>query len=119
MRAVARLGSLNSQPQQFRGISPRSGPLQDPVGGDFSWLSTVEVNYPIFEEIVRGVVFTDVGTVERDIQINQVRSAIGTGLSLTIPFFGQLPLAVDFAVPVTKAPGDRKQLISFSLGIPF
>ncbi|MEI8198416.1 MAG: outer membrane protein assembly factor, partial [Phycisphaerae bacterium] len=111
------IGSLRGF--KFRGISPRSGPLQDPVGGDFSWLSTVEVNYPIFEEIVRGVVFTDVGTVERDIQINQVRSDIGTGLRLTIPFFGQLPLAVDFAVPVTKAPGDRKQLISFSLGIPF
>lgn len=111
------IGSLRGF--KYRGVSPRSGPLNDPVGGDFSWLSTVEINYPIFEEIIRGVVFTDVGTVERDIQINEIRSDIGVGLRLTIPFFGQLPLAVDFAVPISKVQGDQKQFISFSLGIPF
>lgn len=111
------IGSLRAF--KFRGISPRSGILDDPVGGDFSWISTGEVNYPIYEELLRGVVFIDVGTVERDIEINEIRSDIGLGFRITIPFFGQLPLAIDFGYPMTKAKGDRTQIISFSLGIPF
>jgi len=35
---------------------------------------------------------------------------------LILPFLGQTPLAIDFAVPITKARTDYTQLISFSLG---
>ncbi len=106
---------------RFRGISPRAGnhDPRDPVGGDFSWVTTLELNYPIWEEILRGVVFTDIGTVERDIEIDSIRSSIGTGLRITLPFFGQVPIAIDFALPVTKKSGDRTQIVNFSLGIPF
>ena len=111
------IGSLRGF--KFRGISPREGGLKDPVGGDFSWLSTGEVNFPIFEQILRGVVFVDVGTVETDITISSIRADVGAGVRITIPFFGQLPLALDFAMPVSKASGDRTQIISFALGIPY
>jgi len=115
------IGSLRGF--KFRGVSPRSGPpanpLQDPVGGNFSWVSTAEINYPIYEEIIRGVVFVDVGDVEPDITIGTIRSDAGAGIRLTIPFLGKIPLALDFAVPVSKATGDKTQYISFSLGIPF
>jgi outer membrane protein insertion porin family len=111
------IGSLRAF--KFRGVSPRSGPLHDPIGGDFSWVTTAEVNYPIYENILRGVVFTDVGTVERDVNIGNIRSDIGAGLRITIPFFGSIPLALDFAIPTTKAKGDKTQFISFSLGASF
>ena len=48
----------------FRGVSPRSGPANDRVGGDFSATGTVEVSYPLAGEILRGVVFSDFGEVE-------------------------------------------------------
>ncbi len=111
------IGSLRGF--KFRGVSPRSGPLNDPIGGDLSWITTGEVNYPIWEEILRGVVFVDVGDVESDVTIRDIRADFGTGLRVTIPFFGQLPLAIDFAVPVMKKTGDKTQIISFSLGLPF
>jgi outer membrane protein insertion porin family len=111
------IGSLRAF--KFRGVGPRAGPLSDPVGGDFTWVSTGEVNYPLYENILRGVVFVDVGDVEQDISIGTIRGDAGLGFRITIPFFGQLPLAVDFGYPFAKAKGDKTQIISFSLGLPF
>lgn len=123
MNASTGAASARSAAFKFRGVGPRSGPpadpLADPVGGDFSWVSTAELNYPIYEEIVRGVVFVDVGDVESDVTLGTIRSDAGVGVRLTIPFLGKIPLALDFGVPITKATGDKTQYISFSLGIPF
>jgi outer membrane protein insertion porin family len=100
----------------FRGVSPRDGPANDQIGGDFSVTGTVEVSYPLAAEILRGVVFTDFGTVEHDVQIGVIRSSIGTGFRLTLPFLGQVPIALDFAIPITKDHYDNTQFVSFSLG---
>jgi outer membrane protein insertion porin family len=100
----------------FRGVSPRDGPANDRIGGDFSATGTVEVSFPLATEILRGVVFTDFGTVEHDVQIGVVRSSIGTGFRLTLPFLGQVPIALDFALPISKDHYDDTQFISFSLG---
>ena len=105
---------------KFRGVSPRSGPLNDPIGGDLEWLTTAEVNYPIYENLLRGVVFLDIGTVEPDITITSIRSDFGVGLRLRLPLLGiELPIGLDLAYPVTKRAGDRTQLISISMGVPF
>jgi outer membrane protein insertion porin family len=104
---------------KFRGVGPISGPRRDPVGGDLSWVSTAEVNFPVYESLVRGVVFADVGDYESNIELGTIRSDVGAGVRLTIPFFGELPLALDFAVPVTKASEDHTQFVSFSLGASF
>lgn len=100
----------------FRGVSPRAGRGLDPVGGDFAATGTVELNFPLIGESFRGVVFTDVGDVEPQARFGTIRTSVGTGIRLTLPFLGQAPLAIDFAVPVTQSRLDEKQLISFSLG---
>jgi outer membrane protein assembly factor BamA len=101
---------------RFRGISPRSGVEDDPVGGDFLATGTAEVNFPIFGENLRGVVFVDVGTVEEDIGLGTIRASVGPGIRLVLPFLGQAPLAVDFGIPILKDEEDETQLISFSFG---
>jgi outer membrane protein insertion porin family len=101
---------------RFRGISPRSGIEDDPVGGEFLATGSVEANFPVLGESLRGVVFTDFGTVERDFTVGTIRSSVGAGIRLVLPFLGQAPLAIDFAVPVTKDEDDDTQLISFSFG---
>jgi outer membrane protein assembly factor BamA len=63
------------------------------------------------------VVFTDIGDVESGVRLGTIRSSVGAGVRLTLPFLSQVPLAIDFAVPLTKSGEDDKQLISFSLGI--
>jgi outer membrane protein insertion porin family len=109
------LGSIRGF--SFRGVSPRSGPAKDPVGGDFLVTGTAEVSFPVIEDNLRGVVFTDVGTVEPDFRIGTIRTSVGAGIRLTLPFLGQTPIAIDFAVPITKDKDDDTQFISFSLGI--
>ena len=103
----------------LRGVGPREGGLSDPVGGDLEWFSNAEVNFPVFEEMIRGVVFVDIGTVEKDLTISTIRSDVGVGARVVIPFLGQLPLAIDIAMPTTKGPSDKTQIFSFSLGIPY
>ncbi len=101
---------------QFRGISPRSGIEDDAVGGDFLATGSVELNFPVVGESLRGVVFSDFGTIEQDFEVGTIRTSVGAGIRLVLPFLGQAPLAVDFAVPLTKDEEDETQLISFSFG---
>ena len=104
----------------FRGASPRqNGPTggQAIVGGPFQWLNTIEYMFPITaDDTLRGVVFTDVGTVESNVSITNMRVAPGVGLRITLPAMGPAPIALDFAVPVAYAPYDSKQLFSFFVG---
>ena len=109
------IGSLRGF--SFRGVTPRSGPADDRVGGDFSATATAEVGFPVVGDTLRGVVFTDVGTVEEGFEVGTIRSSVGAGVRVTLDLLGQIPVAVDFAVPVTKDDDDDTQIISFSLGI--
>lgn len=99
----------------FRGASPRqNGAI---IGGPFQWLNTVEYLFPITaDDSLRGVVFTDFGTVESNVSIQNMRVSPGFGLRITIPAMGPAPIALDFAVPVAYAPDDSQQLFSFFVG---
>lgn len=103
---------------KFRGASPRTFGVA--VGGRLQLLGTVEYMFPITaDDMLRGVVFTDFGTVERDIEIegDNFRAAPGFGLRITVPALGPAPLAFDFAFPVLEAPGDEDQIFAFFVGI--
>ena len=101
----------------FRGVTPRSGPDDDRVGGNFSATGSVELSFPLYGDTLRGVVFSDVGTVEPSFELGTIRSSIGAGFRVTLGFLGQIPIAVDFAIPITQDSKDDTQIISFSLGI--
>jgi outer membrane protein insertion porin family len=100
----------------FRGVSPRSGPEDDRIGGKFIATGSAEVSFPLAGEELRGVVFTDVGTVEPNVELGTIRSSIGAGVRLTLPFLGQTPIALDFAYPLSKNSQDDTQIFSFSFG---
>ena len=104
----------------FRGASPRQagpGGQLAIVGGPFQWLNTIEYLFPITaDDSLRGVVFTDFGTVESNVSINNMRVAPGFGLRITLPAMGPAPIALDFAVPVSYAEYDSQQLFSFFVG---
>lgn len=102
----------------FRGASPRE--LGIVVGGEFQWLNTAEYMFPITaDDMLRGVIFCDFGTVEQNIELNadNFRVAPGFGLRISVAALGPAPIALDFAVPVAHAPGDNIQNFSFFVGL--
>jgi len=115
---------------QFRGVGPRGiiagGPGinvakegGDPVGGNFLFLLGSEYNFPIFQKIVRGVLFIDSGTVLDEIGLEKYRVSVGTGIRIQVPFLGSAPFAFDLALPIVKEEGDETQVFSFDIAIPF
>ena len=91
----------------------------DSVGGEWLFFAGTEYNFPVYQEIVRMVFFVDSGTIQEDIGLNQYRVSIGTGVRLKIPFFGEIPFALDLAYPILKEDEDDVQYFNFSLAIPF
>jgi outer membrane protein insertion porin family len=101
---------------EFRGVTPRSNAGVE-LGGEFLLLGTAEYMFPFTaDDNIRGVVFTDVGTVEDEISIDNFRASVGAGLRLVIPAMGQAPIALDFAYPILKEDFDEKQIFSFYVG---
>ena len=102
----------------FRGVSPIDGDAR--VGGEFQWLNSLEYTFPVTaDDLVRGALFVDFGTVEEDIELNSenFRVAPGFGLRVHLPFAGLgAPLSFDFAFPVSTAEGDDERIFSFFIG---
>lgn len=103
----------------FRGVTPRDGIREDEIGGDFMLLANAQYSFPMFGKDVRGVTFLDMGTVERDVEITDWRAAVGFGTRIYIKYFGPVPLAFDFAWPISKNDDDDTQVFSFSFGWSF
>ena len=101
----------------FRGVGPVENGVF--VGGEFQLLGSVQYRFPLLaNDAVQGVVFTDFGTVEPEVQIEDFRVAVGFGLRVSLPqAFGPAPLAFDFGFPVAQADTDDEQVFSFSVGV--
>jgi outer membrane protein insertion porin family len=92
----------------FRGASPRVAGVT--VGGELFPLTA--------DDMLKGVVFCDFGTVEEEIAIHaeDYRVAPGFGLRIAIPALGPAPLALDFAFPVAHEDTDDIENFSFFMG---
>ncbi len=100
----------------FRGISPREQGSR--VGGTWQALGTTEYYFPVTADDTLGfVAFTDFGTVENDVGFQDFRVSVGAGVRITVPALGPVPIALDWAVPLTKEPEDTTRLFSFYVGV--
>jgi outer membrane protein insertion porin family len=89
------------------------------IGGDFEWLNSIQYLFPITaDDMLRGVVFVDGGTIEPSSKqwTDNFRVAPGFGLRITVPMMGPAPIALDFAFPVASGPGDQREIFSFFVG---
>ena len=109
-------GSSSLRGFEYRGISPRSGVDDDPVGSDWAIVGNAEVAVPLGSETFSWLFFSDVGTIET----GGVRASVGTGVQILIPqFFGPVPMRFELAAPFMKDEKDETQAFSFSVGALF
>ncbi|MBY0308929.1 MAG: BamA/TamA family outer membrane protein, partial [Phycisphaerales bacterium] len=111
---------------RFRGFGPReprhddpTRPARDTTGGTWSFFAGAQVEKPLVEEYISGVVFLDSGTLAYDPGFSDYRASVGVGLRVYIPALGPVPLAFDYGFAFLKQDGDRTRGFSFSLDIPF
>ncbi len=119
------LGGRSFRGFRFRTVSPkgiRNDTMtlgEDPVGGTWSFFFGSQLEHPLFEKFISGVVFIDTGTVTDSPGFSQYRVSAGVGLRLYISGLSPIPLAFDFGFPILKQDGDRSSIFSFSLDVPF
>jgi outer membrane protein insertion porin family len=104
----------------FRGASPVDPASGVRLGGVFRFLGSAEYIFPLTaDDMLKGALFVDFGTVEQNIQLNSdnYRVAPGFGVRINVPALGPAPLAFDFAFPVVQADTDETQNFSFFMGV--
>ncbi|MBL8818108.1 MAG: BamA/TamA family outer membrane protein [Planctomyces sp.] len=100
----------------YRGVTPRQGGVA--VGGTWQMLGSVEYRVPVTaDDMINVVAFTDFGTVEEEISLDNFRATAGFGLRVVVPAMGPVPLAFDFAFPIMSQEFDDERIFSFYVGI--
>jgi len=100
----------------YRGVSPRGGPSDEPVGSDWAVVANAEIAVPLGNETFSWLFFTDAGLIDD----GGPRASVGTGIQILIPqFFGPVPMRFELAAPFMKDDEDDTQAFSFSMGALF
>ena len=92
-----------------RKVGPRDPLSNDSIGGESTLLGNVELSFPIYEKLVKGAVFYDVGSVWRrveDFGQSGYKQGTGIGLRLKTPIG---PLRLDWGYPLSDNHDDEKE----------
>ena len=113
---VGGIGSWALRGFKYRGVSPRSGPSDEPIGSDWAVIGNAEVSVPLGSQTFSWLFFHDLGIIDD----GGPRASIGTGIQILIPqFFGPVPMRFEIAAPYLKESDDETQAFSFSMGALF
>ncbi len=102
----------------YRGVGPREDDQE--IGGTVRHRGSIEYTWPLIENTLRGIVFTDFGNLSDGtsaFSFDDYRVGVGGGVVINVPIFGQpLPISITWTEAVKKQEGDRIQEFSFDLG---
>ncbi|MDD5496798.1 MAG: outer membrane protein assembly factor BamA, partial [Candidatus Omnitrophica bacterium] len=92
-----------------RKVSPRDPGSDDPIGGEAMLVGNAEVTFPIYEKILKGSVFYDVGNTWRrhgDYMNGGLKSGAGVGLRIKTPIG---PVKLDYGYPLSSNYDDKRE----------
>jgi outer membrane protein insertion porin family len=120
------LGGKSFRGFETGGVGPRDAKTRDSIGGNFFYVGTAELRFPLGfpEELgVHGRAFTEFGTLtDPDVSgpglldTKDTRVSVGVGLSWTSPFG---PIEVDLSQAVVEEDFDQEEFFRFSFGTRF
>jgi len=93
-----------------RRVGPRDPGSNSPIGGEAILVGNAELTFPIYERVIKGAVFYDVGNVWRRIEdyfSGGVKSGVGAGVRVKTPIG---PLKLDIGYPLSDNHDDKKQI---------
>jgi len=91
-----------------RRVGPRDSGSGDPIGGEAILVGNVELTFPVYEKILKGAVFYDVGNVWRrseQFMAGGYKSGAGVGVRVNTPLG---PVRVDYGYPLVKNHDDDR-----------
>lgn len=93
-----------------RGVGPRDAGSNAPLGGEAMAVGNVELTFPIFENLIKGAVFYDVGNVWARVQdaytSSDYKQGVGVGVRVKTPIG---PIQLDFGYPLNENNNDKKE----------
>ncbi len=111
-------GPQNVKGFRYRGMGPHENGV--PIGATGQIWGTVEYGFPVFEQVLRGVVFLDYGNLQdpSDFRFEDMRYVLGFGARLNFPLLGGIPIPIGlyFGTPIQREPQDETRFFLFSIG---
>jgi outer membrane protein insertion porin family len=90
-----------------RRVGPRDPGSDDPIGGETLAVANAELTFPIYEKVLKGAAFYDVGNVWRRAEDWLVgggyKHGIGLGVRVKTPLG---PVKLDYGYPLVRQDGD-------------
>lgn len=103
---------------RYRGLGPHDDGV--PIGSTSQIWGTLEYGFPIFEQMLRGVVFLDYGNLQElsDFRFEEMRYVVGVGARLNFPLMGGIPIPIGIylGTPLKHQPEDETKFFLFSIG---
>ena len=92
-----------------RRVGPRDSGSDEPIGGDSILVGNAELTFPIYEKLLKGAIFWDVGNVwakANDFLVGgDYKSGAGVGVRIKTPLG---PVRVDYGYPLVKEKEDER-----------
>jgi outer membrane protein insertion porin family len=105
----------------YRSLSPHVG--GEPVGGYFRLVESAEYSFPLYQDVLRGVLFFDAGYVwpeEGELEWRDQRLSVGVGLLIkTPPHMGNMPIKLYFSEAINPRDEDDTQVFQMSFSLLF
>jgi outer membrane protein insertion porin family len=93
-----------------RAVGPRDRGTNAALGGEAMVIGNAEVNFPIFQKIVKGAVFYDIGNVWEEyndvFNTSGYKQGVGAGVRVKTPIG---PLKLDWGYPLNKNHDDKRE----------
>ncbi len=93
-----------------RKVGPRDSGSDEPIGGEALLIGNAEVTFPIYEKILKGAIFYDVGNVwqksEDFLVEGGYKSGVGVGIRVNTPVG---PFRLDWGYPLVKNHNDDRE----------
>jgi len=93
-----------------RKVGPRDPSSNDPIGGESSLVGNAEVVFPIYDKLIKGAVFYDIGNVwskmEDFLVGGDFKQGTGIGLRVKTPIG---PIKIDWGFPLNENHDDKRE----------